>query len=129
VATDGFRLHIARRPDLTLVEGEGFIPSTVEGKIPAGDFVTELNEIEGTFPNWEEITDRANKRNPVFEIAFEGKYLAEAVKDLGKVKLSFYAGENQDLDTAAFNPVKISPLETDGHDRYVVLMPCHMKNR
>ena len=118
VTTDGFRLHMAPTA-ACLVDHEGKI---LAGKIPAGDFLTELETVEANFPDYEQLIPDAAKKI-VFEISVDSRYLSEAVKGLGgdtnnRVVLQFY-GKNQPM--VIIDPSKENP-------RKVVLMPMHMVN-
>lgn len=116
VTVDGFRLHMAPTA-ACLVDHEGKI---LAGKIPAGDFLTELETVETNFLDYEAIIPDA-AREVVFEISVDSRYLSEAVKGMGddtnrRIVLQFY-GKNQPM--VIIDPSKENP-------RKVVLMPMHM---
>ncbi|KKN56373.1 hypothetical protein LCGC14_0572840 [marine sediment metagenome] len=115
IATDGFRMHVANKPDL---EGAEDLQGNAIGKIPAGAFVTELEQpdqgtYDAKYPEWREILPKAPGQ---FEICVNGKYLAEAIRDLGEVRLTFY-------DSTM--PILVTPTsDTDGA-KFALVMPCH----
>lgn len=85
VSCDGFRLHAAPVPGC-LQE----VPETnyelgqanYRGKIKAGDFEADLDEVEGTYPDIAQIMP---KGEPVAEFAVNPKYLREALAGFNTV--------------------------------------------
>ena len=118
VGTDGYRMHVAPRPTLGIDEGFPFDEdaASYEGKIRAGAFVEELTPIDGTYPDWKGIDPFEQSQVPEFTIGVNGKYLSQAVKDLGNVKLTFYGPSS---------PIRIDAMDEED-ERYVVLMPVHL---
>lgn len=103
-ATDGFRVHVTVAPTGFLVVNDVIL----QGKIPSGDFIADLDEIVGKYPD---LSTFAKEEPPVFTICVNAKYLAEAASGMnGSVRLAFW-GDKQ-------------PMELLGESKDAV--PCHV---
>lgn len=113
VACDGYRIHATPTPS-PLVDTDG----VYQGKVPAGDFIAELDEIlDVTYPDYAAIMPEGE---PVFQINVDPKFLAEALSGFSKnVQLRFF-GEKQ--------PMEVGGKNKDDKPCYVVLMPMHKLN-
>lgn len=81
VSCDGFRLHAAPVPSCLQEAPETNELGQVNyrGKIKAGDFEADLDEVEGTYPD---VAQLMPKGEPVAEFAVNPKYLREALAGL-----------------------------------------------
>jgi DNA polymerase III sliding clamp (beta) subunit (PCNA family) len=109
LACDGFRIHAAPTPS-ALVDGKG----VYQGKVPAGDFIAELEEIcEATpYPDYAAIMPSGE---PEFHIHVDPKFLVEALAGFDStVELRFF-GKTQ--------PMELTGTFKDDTNLYVILMP------
>jgi len=112
---DGFRMHAAKTPEC-LQDTTGI----VRGKVPSGNFVAELTEVEGKFPNMDQVMPKG----PVqFAIAVNAKYLKEAL-----------AGMDPERPTILRFFTPRGAFEVFGHDKaenelYALVMPMHLEHR
>ena len=80
VAVDGFRLHAVSTE--TLYPFADLAGKTVDvGKIRSGDNLLEAEEIEGNYPDWQQILPTTE---PVVKIQVDPAFLVDACKTLDK---------------------------------------------
>lgn len=111
VATDGMRMVITPTPE----PFKDHEPVTLEGKIPAGKFVAEMEIIESTYPDFNTIVP---SDSPESIVGINPKLLAEI---LGGMKGTAIIGLH-----GSTRPIEISGTGKDGEEVYAVLMPMHL---
>ena len=114
-SADGWRVHMASGLD-------GFPEGLYEyGKIPAEGIIEEPELIEGSFPDILQIIPR---KEPVFEIAVNPKFLIDALKGLllrdSMVILRFYA-DNEPIEV--LGNIETKDESTPG---YALVMPIDL---
>jgi DNA polymerase III sliding clamp (beta) subunit (PCNA family) len=86
----------------------------LKGKIPAGDFLVELESVDGEFPDWRQVLPDGD---PVFEISLNPKLLINALKGMvGAVRVRFYGSSK---------PVEVIDSSPDDL-KYALIMPLRM---
>ena len=116
ITADGFRMHMAPTPPC-VIDHDGKI---LAGKVPSGDFLTELETVESIFPDYRQIIPDSELVK--FEITVNSKYLVDAVKGMGadcdnRCVLQFY-GPHQPM--VIIDPSKHNPKKA-------VIMPMHAR--
>jgi len=119
VASDGWRLHIAPTPETLKEYADKQLKP--ERRIRVTPQPEEFEEVEGTFPAWREIDNRANAEEVVVRIALNKDFLAD-LKDMPSNSdgvVFEIRGEEK--------PVVITPL--DGPKGYrAILMPMRQED-
>ena len=110
VACDGFRCHAAKAPEC-LPDG------ILKGKIPAGDFVAELEPIDEKYPDYHQVFPTG----PVaFSIAVSAKYLREALAGMDPARptiLRFFSTSGA---------LEVFGKDKNENDLYALVMPMHV---
>jgi DNA polymerase III sliding clamp (beta) subunit (PCNA family) len=112
VACNGYRMIVVDTPE-PLKEIEG--PMVVKGKIPAGDFAVEFEEIEGKYPDYNGIIPTKEAKAV---ISINPKLLREMLEGLDDTPTTIVLHE----DT---QPIEIFGKTRDERDAYMILMPMH----
>lgn len=112
VACDGIRMHAAPTPDC-LKKWDGIW----DGRVPSGDFAADLEQVEGIYPDYNQImpTDP-----PQYEIAMSARLLIEALQ-----------GMKEDSNMVIFRfRGKHDPVEIFGPEAkvYALLMPMKCRD-
>ncbi len=115
LACDGFRIHAAPTPSAL-----GDCDGVYQGKVSAGDFIAELEEIcEATpYPDYAVIMPDGE---PEFQINVDPKFLAEALSGFDSNVLLRFFGKTR--------PMEVSGESKDGQRLYVILMPLHGREK
>jgi len=108
MAGDGFRLHATPTPPCL----GNALGKQIKGKVPAGEFIAKVAEVEGTYPDMFQVMPVGEAG---FAIAVNAKYLREALQGIeGRVILRFQSSKT------AFEVF-------DEHgERYALIMPAHL---
>jgi len=107
IACDGFRLHATPTPLCLQLARD----KQVKGKVPAGDFAANMEEVEGTYPDIFQVMPNSEA---TFAVAVDPKYLREALQGVeGYAVLRFRSPD--------------TPIEVfDQYGKhYAVIMPRH----
>ena len=110
VATaDGYRMHAIPKPEcLKDVHG------AIHAKVPAGDFVAETSEQDGTIPDLAVVMP---SNEPVCAIAVKAEYLREALEGQESVVLDI---------RQPHDPIEILSTSQCEHPRYALVMPINL---
>lgn len=115
IATDGFHLAVIETPECM----KPCIGEIVQGKIPAGDFVAEMEVIEGTYPDWRGIIPTADEE---YRIALSGKLL--------KSLCMLFERRDEPINFVFRAPDEVVELQVMQSDEdinmYGLLMPMHL---
>lgn len=109
--TDGYRVHSTKAAIGMLVVDD----TILKGKIQGGDFVSDLEILEGQYPD---LSTFAKDEPPVFEIFVNSKYLLDILSGMnGSVRLAFW-GNNL--------PMEVYGKTKDDIPCHGLLMPMHV---
>ena len=114
IAADGYRLHIAPTPEtLKEYEGKQLKP---ERRIRVNPQPEEFEEVEGTFPDWQQIVP---DRLPVYRIALDKNFLA----DLGNMPSD---SDVLILEFGSPNHPVMAYTNSQGEEYQALIMPMHI---
>lgn len=115
VATDGFRMHIIETP-ATLADYQDKNLHPDSKKIAVNPRPEEFCEYPQKFPEWQQIRDPLDKKEPVFKIAMSPKLLADLVgmTDSDTVVLTFFGSHD---------PVLVKAPQDSDNGNEAVIMP------
>jgi hypothetical protein len=111
VACNGFRMVVIDTPEF-LQDAEGKI---VRSRVSAGEFESELEEIDGTYPDYQGIYP---KKEAQAIISVNPKLLREMLSGLSELPVSLVVYG----DTL---PMELYGKTRDERDAYMILMPMH----
>ena len=117
IATDGKRIHAAKRPAFEVVDGE-LSDGQYQGKVASSAHLVELDPVEGVFPEYRDTLPG----NPAeSEIELDPKFLREAIAGMvGNVRLKLRGGTNA---------IELFGRDAADNPRYVLLMPLNPSTR
>lgn len=123
---DGFRLHALPTPDCLkdIPDTNQHGQANLAGKIPAGDFVADLETKANLYPNMAQIMPVPAEI--ILEFAINPKYLREA--------LAGFSGENMVIIRKYARPESensdwlMSPITIHGVERYALVADMHAHN-
>ena len=110
-STDGFRLMRIETPEY-LVEYEGKVIKPLN-TLPANPQVIEWEEVDGTFPDCEQVIE--TDKPEYFSFAVNKKLLADAIKTM----------PGDDMITLSFTGNK-EPVRITTDDALLLIMPMHL---
>lgn len=131
IATDGRRLFAVQADELGEVmapaaecqakneaadDGRS-IASWRTDKIPAGEFVADLEAVEGTFPDVNRVIPRGREHKA--QVTLNVDFLADLAKYGAHGQVTLLIGEPSE-------PVEVLYRTDDGHKRYALIMPMHL---